>query len=74
MPKKTQRKPPRSNFNRTPKKGSAGEQPTPITPTEYTGLQAAFDHFNAALFDGKLKNVMIVYQRRAHSFGHYAPD
>jgi hypothetical protein len=51
-----------------------GKPPEAITPIEYGGLQAAFDHFNRELFDGKLKNVMIVLQRRAHSFGHFAPD
>jgi predicted SprT family Zn-dependent metalloprotease len=45
-----------------------------ITPVEYGGLQTAFDHFNALLFKGALQDVMIVYQRRAHSFGHFAPD
>jgi predicted SprT family Zn-dependent metalloprotease len=45
-----------------------------ITPIEYGGLQAAFDHFNAGLFNRTLQDVMIVYQRRAHSFGHFAPD
>jgi predicted SprT family Zn-dependent metalloprotease len=46
----------------------------PITPTEYGGLQAAFDHFNRELFDGQLPDAFFVYQRRAHSAGHYAAD
>ena len=46
----------------------------PITPVEYGGLQAAFDHFNAALFDGKLPDVFITYQRNAHSKGYFSPD
>jgi predicted SprT family Zn-dependent metalloprotease len=45
-----------------------------ITPVEYTGLQEAYDHFNVELFDGSLGDVFIVYQRRAHSAGHFAPD
>jgi hypothetical protein len=28
-----------------------------ITPSEYGGLQAAFDHFNAALFDKTLPDI-----------------
>jgi SprT-like family len=45
-----------------------------ITPIEYSGLQAAYDHFNAELFGGKLGDVFITYQRRAHSFGYFSPD
>jgi hypothetical protein len=48
--------------------------PPAITPVEYGGLQAAYDHFNAALFDGGLPNVFITYQRRARSGGYFAPD
>jgi hypothetical protein len=50
------------------------DQPTAITPIEYGGLQMAYDHFNAALFDGRLVDAFIVYQRRAHSRGHFSPD
>ena len=50
------------------------DEPTAITPIEYGGLQEAFDHFNAALFDGELPDVFITYQRRAHSFGYFSPD
>ena len=45
-----------------------------ITPIEYSGLQGAFDHFNAALFEGSLPDVFITYQRKAHSFGYFAAD
>jgi hypothetical protein len=45
-----------------------------ITPAEYSGLQAAYDHFNKVLFAGGLTDVFIVYQRHAHSRGHFAPD
>jgi predicted SprT family Zn-dependent metalloprotease len=41
---------------------------------EYTGLQTAFDHFNKELFDGKLPDPLIAYQRKAHSGGHFAPN
>ena len=50
------------------------EQPIAITPVEYSGLQEAYDHFNGTLFDGKLVDVFITYQRHAHSRGHFAPD
>ena len=42
-----------------------------ITPIEYGGLQAAYEHFNAELFDGTLPNVLITYQRRAHTYGYF---
>jgi predicted SprT family Zn-dependent metalloprotease len=45
-----------------------------ITPIEYSGLQQAYDHFNAELFGGKLGDVFITYQRRANSFGYFSPD
>jgi SprT-like family len=45
-----------------------------ITPIEYSGLQAAYDHFNAVLFDGALVDVFITYQRHAHSRGHFSAD
>jgi hypothetical protein len=45
-----------------------------ITPVEDTGLQNAYDHFNAELFEGSLIDVFITYQRRAHSHGYFAPD
>ncbi len=47
---------------------------TAITPIEYGGLQAAFDHFNRALFDGALPDVFITYQRKANSAGYFSPD
>jgi hypothetical protein len=50
------------------------EQPVAITPIEYGGLQEAYDHFNAALFDGVLPDVFITYQRKAHSFGYFSAD
>jgi hypothetical protein len=49
-------------------------QPAAITPVEYGGLQEAYDHFNAALFEGALPDVFITYQRKGHSFGYFAPD
>jgi Tfp pilus assembly protein PilV len=37
-------------------------------------LQDAYDHFNAELFDGKLLDVFITYQRKAHSAGYFSAD
>jgi predicted SprT family Zn-dependent metalloprotease len=48
--------------------------PDRITPVEYGGLQAAYDHFNAELFDGSLLDVFITYQRKPHSHGYFAAD
>ena len=45
-----------------------------ITPIEYGALQKAFVHLNDELFDGKLPNVLITYQRRAHSAGYFSPE
>ena len=44
------------------------------TGTEYSGLQAAYEHFNAELFNGELPDVMIVLTQRAHSYGHFVAD
>jgi hypothetical protein len=45
-----------------------------ITLLEYGGLQSAYDHFNAELFDGALPDCFITYQRKANSAGYFAPD
>jgi SprT-like family len=50
------------------------DEPVAITTLEYNGLQAAFSFLNDKLFDGALKNVVILLQRRAHSGGHFSPD
>ena len=41
---------------------------------ERGGLQAAYDHFNKELFDGKLPDVFITYQRKARSLGYFSAD
>jgi hypothetical protein len=46
--------------------------PTAITPIEYGGLQAAYDHFNTELFGGRLPNPLITLPRRARSSGYYS--
>ena len=50
------------------------DQPVAITPVEYSGHQEAYDHFNGELFDGKLPDVFITYQRKARSYGHFSPN
>ena len=50
------------------------ERKEAITPIEYGGLQQAYDHFNATLFEGALPDVFITYQRRANSTGYFSPD
>lgn len=55
-------------------KSKSYDRQAAITPIEYSGLQAAYDFFNAELFGGALPDVFITYQRKAHSYGHFAPD
>jgi SprT-like family len=50
------------------------QKPEAITPVEYGGLQAAYDHLNRTLFDGALIDVLITLQRHAHSAGHFVPN
>jgi predicted SprT family Zn-dependent metalloprotease len=52
----------------------AEKSPLAITPIEYGGLQAAYDHFNKELFGGELPDVFITYQRRAHSRGFFGAN
>jgi hypothetical protein len=60
--------------NRKTSSKSYERKPVAITPVEYGGLQAAYDHFNKELFGGELPDVMIVLQRKSHSGGHFAPN
>jgi SprT-like family len=48
--------------------------PLPLTPAEYSGLQAAYDFFNTELFASELPDCFIVYTRKPHSAGHFAPN
>jgi SprT-like family len=50
------------------------DEPLPITPLEYSGLQQAFAFLNAKLFDGALPNVVLTYQRKAKSGGFFGAD
>jgi predicted SprT family Zn-dependent metalloprotease len=49
---------------------------TQIDPTKqtYATLQAAVQHFNCRLFDGRLPSCLVTFQRRANAFGYFAPD
>ena len=46
---------------------------TPTVET-YAELQAAFDHFNARIFDGKLPACLITLQRNKRTYGYYSHD
>jgi predicted SprT family Zn-dependent metalloprotease len=47
--------------------------PDPTRQT-YATLQAAVRHFNRRLFDGRLPNCLVTFQRRANALGYFAPD
>lgn len=47
--------------------------PTPTVET-YAELQAAFDHFNARIFDGKLPACLITLQRNKRTYGYYSHE
>ena len=64
---------PRKKSTKQPQR-RAQERPAAITPTEYSGLQKAYDHLNRELFDRTLVDVFITYQRRSHSRGYFSPD
>lgn len=44
------------------------------TPEQFTQYQAAFDYFNAGLFDGKLPFVMLNFSRHSRSYGFFVPE
>lgn len=46
---------------------------SPITAVEYGTLQDAYDHFNAALFEGSLPQVLITLQRHRRARGYFSP-
>lgn len=50
------------------------DQTVALTPVEYSGLQEAFDHFNAELFDRSLPDCFLTYQRKANSAGSFSSD
>ena len=51
----------------------SSDKPLALTPAEYSGLQAAYDHFNVALFDRALPDVFMTYQRKSGSVGYFLP-
>lgn len=50
------------------------EQDRPSTLAEYSGFQAAFEHFNKELFGDSLPDVLITLRARGHSHGYFSPD
>lgn len=46
---------------------------SPITAGEYRTLQEAYDHFNAALFESSLPQVLITLQRHRGARGYFSP-
>lgn len=44
------------------------------TPEQFVAYQAVFDHFNRALFDGKLPPVILNFSRKNRTYGFFAPD
>jgi len=51
-------------------------KPQKLDPTSrnYSQLTAAYDHFNAALFDGRLPTCLITLQRKNKSYGYFAGE
>lgn len=50
--------------------------PKVATPTaaQFAAFQALYDYFNAALFGGMLRPVLLNFSRHANSYGFFAPD
>ena len=55
-------------------KSARNDKPSAITPIEYGGLQAAFDHFSKELFGDTLPDVFITYQRQSHTRGYFSAE
>jgi predicted SprT family Zn-dependent metalloprotease len=51
-----------------------GDEPVKHTATVYGELQAAFDFFNARLFDNRLRHVVFTVKTKPRNLGHYASD
>lgn len=45
-----------------------------ITPTEYGGLQQAYDFFNEQLFSGTLPQLLLTFQRKPRTRGYFSPE
>jgi hypothetical protein len=48
-------------------------RPAP-TPEQFSAYQSMYDHFNRALFDGELPQVILNFSRRAGSLGFFAAE
>jgi hypothetical protein len=46
----------------------------PITPPQYQAFQDAYDFFNVQLFACALPNVLVTFQRHAHTRGYFCAD
>lgn len=44
------------------------------TAAQFAAFQALYDYFNAALFGGVLRPVLLNFSRHANSYGFFAPD
>ena len=44
------------------------------TSEQFLAYQAAFDYFNAALFDGRLPPCVLNFSRKARTHGFFCPD
>jgi hypothetical protein len=47
---------------------------SPVTAVEYGTFQRAYDEFNAALFEGRLPQVLITLQRHGRARGYFSCD
>jgi hypothetical protein len=47
---------------------------SPLTALEYGTFQRAYDEFNAALFEGRLPQVLITLQRHSRARGYFSRD
>jgi hypothetical protein len=47
-----------------------------LSPTrrQYGELDAAYDHFNRDLFEGRLPGALVTLQRKAKAYGYFAPE
>jgi hypothetical protein len=47
---------------------------TDPTASTYTALSVAFDHFNLALFEGRLTRPLLTIRNHADAYGYYSPE
>jgi hypothetical protein len=70
---------PTASAARSPKRTPPAAKPAPAPPVpanpthqQYGALEAAFDHFNAQLFGGRLPKCLITLRAHGRSFGYFA--